>query len=103
MLTQLSGEGLNILGFGQGFSAMCEPCRKTEVLIESGKLAHRGNPVLEWMANNVAIAEDANGNIRCSRNRSTEKIDGIVALVMAVGVHSTAVRTADPDWNIYVL
>lgn len=103
MLVQLSGEGLNILGFGQGFAAMCEPCRKTEVLIESGRLAHRGNPVLEWMANNVAIAEDAAGNIRPSRERSTEKIDGIVSLVMAVGVHSTAVRTADPDWNIYVL
>jgi len=72
-------------------------------LIESGRLAHRGNPVLEWMANNVAIAEDANGNIRCSRERSTEKIDGIISLVMAVGVHSTAVRKADTDWNIYVL
>jgi phage terminase large subunit-like protein len=55
----------------------------------SGKLLHGGHPVLAWQAGNVAIQRDHNGNIKPSKQRSTERIDGIVALVMAIGIHAS--------------
>jgi hypothetical protein len=53
--------------------------------IVSRKLAHGGNPVTRWMAANVAVAQDPAGNLRPAKDKSTERIDGIVALIMAIG------------------
>ncbi len=49
------------------------------------QLRHGGNPVLTWMASNMACETDAAGNVKPSKSKSTERIDGIVALIMAVG------------------
>ena len=46
---------------------------------------HGGNPVLRWQAANVTVEQDAAGNIKPSKRKSTERIDGIVAMVMALG------------------
>ena len=54
-------------------------------LVVSGKLRHGGHPVLRWMASNVAVETDAAGNLKPSKKKSTERIDGIVAGVMALG------------------
>lgn len=51
----------------------------------SGKLIHPRNPVLTWCASNVVVEMDAAGNIKPNRKKSTEKIDGIVAMAMAIG------------------
>ena len=51
----------------------------------SGKLRYGGHPVLRWMASNVAVETDAAGNLKPSKKKSTERIDGIVAGVMALG------------------
>ena len=59
---------------------MAAPAKQFETLAISGKLAHGGNPVLAWQANNVAADEDAAGNKKPSKKRSREKIDGIVAI-----------------------
>ncbi|MCO6437232.1 MAG: hypothetical protein J5J06_09115, partial [Phycisphaerae bacterium] len=56
-----------------------------EKLVVSGRLRHGGNPVLRWMAANVAVELDAAGNIKPSKKKSTERIDGIVAAVMGLG------------------
>ncbi len=56
-----------------------------EKLVVSGKLRHGGNPVLRWMASNVAVEMDAAGNLKPSKKKSTERIDGIVACIMALG------------------
>jgi phage terminase large subunit-like protein len=61
------------------------PTRELEKLIVSKKLAHGGNPVTRWMAANVAVAQDPAGNLRPAKDKSTERIDGIVALIMAIG------------------
>ncbi len=53
-------------------------------MLLDGKLRHGGHPILAWMADHVEVEEDAYGNIRPSKRRSAERIDGIVALVMAV-------------------
>lgn len=82
---QLQEEGATVVEFGQGFRSMTEPTKELEKLIVAGELAHGGNPVLRWMAQNVAVELDPAGNIKPSKKKSTERIDGIVALVMALG------------------
>ena len=64
---------------------MAAPTRELEKLIVSHKLAHGGNPVTRWMAANVAVAQDPAGNLKPAKDKSTERIDGIVALIMAIG------------------
>lgn len=83
--TQLGGDGFEMVPFGQGFGSMSAPSKELEKIVISKKLRHGNNPVLNWMASNVAIEQDAAGNIKPSKKKSTERIDGIVALVMALG------------------
>jgi len=64
---------------------MSGPSKELERLVLSEGIAHGGHPVLRWMASNVAIEMDAAGNIKPSKAKSTERIDGIVSLVMAIG------------------
>jgi len=49
-----------------------------------GKLQHGGHPVLRWMADNLVVRTDANSNVAPDKARAAEKIDGIVALIMAL-------------------
>jgi len=83
--TQLLGDGIDVIPFGQGFSSMSAPTKELERLILSRELRHDGNPVLRWCMNNVMIETDAGGNIKPSKQKSSEKIDGCVALIMAIG------------------
>jgi phage terminase large subunit-like protein len=86
LATQLSGDGLEVVMFGQGFASMSAPTKELEKLVLAGRLAHGGNEVLRWMAGNVATETDAAGNVKPSKKKSTQRIDGIVALIMALGV-----------------
>ena len=95
--TQLDGDGLVVVPMGQGFASMSAPSKELEALVMGHKLAHGGNPVLRWMASNVATEQDAAGNIKPSKSKSTERIDGIVGLVMAL---DRATRHRD-DANVY--
>ncbi|NLX25090.1 MAG: terminase large subunit, partial [Lentisphaerae bacterium] len=70
--------------FGQGFASMSGPTKELLNLVLSHKIRHGGNPVLRWMADNVVVQKDAAGNIKPDKEKSTEKIDGIVALIMAL-------------------
>lgn len=83
--TQLQGDGFAIEPFGQGYASMSGPAKEFEKLIIGGQLSHGDNPVLTWMAGNVAAEQDAAGNIKPSKAKSNERIDGIVAAVMAIG------------------
>ena len=87
LATELADEGLPVTMFGQGFASMTAPSRRLESLTIDGKLRHAGHPVLNWQAGNVAVQMDPAGNIKPSKAKSTERIDGIVSLVMALGVH----------------
>lgn len=84
--TQLMGDGFNVTFFGQGFGSMNSPTKELEKLIKSVKLSHGGHAVLRWMASNLTVETDAAGNVKPSKSKSTEKIDGMVSLVMAIGV-----------------
>jgi phage terminase large subunit-like protein len=90
--TRLLEQGLPVIRFGQGFASMSPAVKETERLILSRRLAHDANPVLRWCLGNVAIEQDAAGNVKISKARSRDKVDGAVALAMAVGVASTEGR-----------
>ena len=86
LIIELLEEGIPAEPFGQGFISMNRPMKEIEKMISSKSLMHEGNPVLRWMFSNVTIQKDDNGNIRPSKKKSKEKIDGVVALAMALGV-----------------
>lgn len=94
LTTQLDGDGLNLEPFGQGYKSMSAPTKELLKRITAGQLIHPDNPVLNWMAGNVAAESDADGNIKPSKKRSKEKIDGVVAAVMAIGLYT--MDTTDP-------
>jgi phage terminase large subunit-like protein len=83
--TQLTGDGINVTQFGQGYASMSPAAKEFEKLVLGGQIQHGGHELLTWNAANVAIEQDPAGNIKPSKSASTERIDGIVAAVMAVG------------------
>ena len=84
MIQNLEGEGFTIVPFGQGFSSMSAPTKEFYRLLMEGRIIHGGNPVLRWMAGNVVVDTDPAGNIKVTKAKSKEKIDGIVAAIMAL-------------------
>jgi phage terminase large subunit-like protein len=104
LATQLQGEGVNVTGFGQGYGSMSSPSKQLENLVLSEKIRHGNHPVLSWMAGNVAVQTDHQGNIKPSKAKSTERIDGIVSLVMGIGLHAVATaKPAEQSWDIITL
>ncbi|WP_372400769.1 terminase TerL endonuclease subunit (plasmid) [Azospirillum sp. HJ39] len=85
LVTNLTADGLPMVPFGQGFASMSAPAKRFEAMVVGHELAHGGHPVLHWMAENVAIDRDAADNIKPNKATSGERIDGIVAAVMALG------------------
>lgn len=86
LVIELMEDGMPMVQFGQGTASMSAPSKQLERLTLGEEMNHGGHPVLTWMASNVAIREDAQGNIKPAKDKSTEKIDGIVALIMALGL-----------------
>ena len=97
----LQEDGLPVLGFGQGYGSMSAPALQVQAWVVGGKLLHGGNEPLTWQAGNVAIQTDGQ-NIKPSKQRSPERIDGIVALTMAAGVYATS-ATQSTNWDIITL
>jgi phage terminase large subunit-like protein len=95
---ELADEGLEVFGMGQGFLSMAGPMREFERRLLGKKLHHGGNVVLRWMANNVAVKQDASDNFKCDKAASQGRIDGIVALVMAL---DRAMRHEAPKRSVY--
>ena len=84
---------------GQGMASMFAPTKRLVELVSTQELAHWGNPVLRWMASNVIVQQDPAGNIKPDKARSREKIDGIVALCMALfcAMAAGGVPYTDPE------
>jgi phage terminase large subunit-like protein len=80
----LEAEGIKVVPEGQGFATMSGPTKDLLTLVLSKKIRHGGNPVLRWMCDNASIRQDPAGNIKLDKSRSRERIDGLVALVMAL-------------------
>ena len=84
LITDLDGDGFTMVPIGMGFKDMSPGMKELYKLLLEGRINHGGNPVLRWMAGNVVAEVDAAENIKPSKKRSTEKIDGIVALIMGL-------------------
>lgn len=84
MVQNLEGMDFTVVPFGQGFKDMSPPTKELMKLTLEQRLAHGGQPVLRWMMDNIYIRTDPAGNIKANKEKSTEKIDGAVATIMAL-------------------
>jgi phage terminase large subunit-like protein len=81
---ELESKGLNVVRVPQSFLNLSTPTRMWERAISGKKLSHDGNPVLSWAMSNTVIERDASENPRPSKRRSVERIDPVVASIIAV-------------------
>lgn len=81
-------EGVPVIEFRQGYRSLNEPSKALEKMVMKGELTHFANPVLRWMAANVEVKEDPAGNIKPMKpgKSSPKKIDGIICLIMGIGL-----------------
>lgn len=82
--TQLAGDGFHVVEIRQGFKTLSEPTKHLAALVADGKVRHGNHPMLRWMAGNLVVREDANGNVAPDKAKAIERIDGMVAAVMAL-------------------
>ncbi len=85
LVRNLQDEGITMVEFGQGFISMGPAAAEFMRLLIGRELLHGGNPVATWCASNVTVRRDPAGNEKPDKERSTERIDAVVAAVMAVG------------------
>jgi phage terminase large subunit-like protein len=88
---------------GQGYKSLSSATKDVEVSVVKGRLRHNGNPVLAWMANNVALETDAVGNVKPSKAKAAGKIDGVVSLVMARSRRIVLPEEQPPESSFTVL
>jgi len=104
IVSKLTEHGLDVQPFGQGYASMSAPTKEVERLVFEKRLNHGNNPVMRWQASNVAVQMDPAENIKVAKNKSTEKVDGMVALVMALGIYMDAsMRNETNNVQIYFL
>ncbi|MBR2735304.1 MAG: terminase large subunit, partial [Clostridia bacterium] len=98
MVQNLESMGFTVVPFGQGFKDMSPPTKELMKLVLEQKIAHDGNPILRWMIDNIYIRNDPAGNIKADKEKSTEKIDGAIATIMAL---DRAVRNLGNVKSVY--
>lgn len=91
---------VELIQFGQGFGSMSAPTKQIEVLSLQGKLNHGSNEPLNWMCSNVVLKKDPSDNWKIDKAVSTEKVDAMVALAMALGVALKDIKEEDTE-SIY--
>ena len=84
IVIDLTEEGCPMIPVGQGYKTMSPATKEFETLILGGNIRHGGNPVLRWMMSNIVLTFDSAGNVKPDKGKSNEKIDGVVACVMAI-------------------
>ena len=84
MVQALEDDGFTMIPFGQGFQDMSNPTKDLMRLVLAGTLRHNRHPVLRWNIDNVYVRTDPAENLKIDKEKSTEKVDGAVALVMAL-------------------
>jgi phage terminase large subunit-like protein len=84
LVLELTDDGLEMVGMGQGFASMSAPTKELLRLVAAGRYRHGGNPAVRWQAEHVVTRSDPAGNLKVDKAKSEEKVDGIVAAVMAL-------------------
>lgn len=105
LVVKLADDGFDMAKHHQGFVSMNFPCRSFEELILAGNLRHGNDPVLRWMVSNAAVAKDPADNIKVVKDKSGDRVDGVVAACMAIGgllIEPEPHRSVYLDQGIYV-
>jgi len=84
MVQDLEGMGFEVVAMGQGFASMSPPAKELMKIVLEEKIAHGGHPVLRCNMDNIYIRQDPAGNIKADKAKSTDKIDGAIACIMAL-------------------
>jgi phage terminase large subunit-like protein len=103
IVQRLSDKGLEMVEFNQTAANYNAPCKELEAYIADGKIRHGGQPVLRWNAANLMWKRDANDYIRPDKIKSTGRIDGMVALLMAIGQSLEAEEKAPYQEEVLVI
>ena len=99
MVQTLEDDGFTMVPFGQGFKDMSPPTKELMRLVLEHKLCHGGHPVLRWNMDNAYVRTDPAGNLKLDKEKSTEKVDGAVALVMALDRAMKNLNGGDSIYN----
>lgn len=97
---ELQGDGVRVVEMRQGFRDLSEATKHLGALVTGRTLQHGGHPVLRWMASNMVVRENAEGYFMPDKSKATERIDGVVALIMAVAVACRR-RSVEPTVMIF--
>jgi len=84
LVQDLQDDEFTVVPFGQGYASMSAPTKELMNLVLGGNIRHGGNPVLRWNADNMVVAQDPAGNLKPDKAKATQKIDGMVALIMGI-------------------
>ena len=99
---QLQDEGCNVIEYQQSMRAMSEPTKELEKLVRQRRIRHGGNPVLRWMASHVSVIRDSSENMKPTKKNPNERIDGIVAMIMALG-RASLVTKPEPEVQLVII
>lgn len=104
LVTRLSEQdGFTCVPMRQGFASLSAPTKSLEKAILGKTLRHDGHPVLRWNISNIAVEQDATGNLKLSKKVSTERIDGAAALVNAVDRMDRNGGQPEPAFQILIV
>lgn len=96
-------DGFTCVPMRQGFVSLSAPTKALEKAVLGRTLRHDGHPVLRWCVSNVSVESDPAGNLKPSKKVSTERIDGVVALIMAIDRMDRNNSTTAPKYQMLVL
>jgi phage terminase large subunit-like protein len=102
LTAELDADGFVCVPIRQGFASLSSPTKALEADVLERRLRHDGNPVLRWHVQNVAVDTDAAGNLKPSKAKSREKIDGVIALIMALD-RVKRHATTEHSWQMVML
>jgi len=106
LVQRMQEDGATVVPVGMGYATMSAPTKHLESLVLQKRLIHGNNPVLNWMADNLTVEQDAAGNIKPSKAKSRQRIDGMVALIMALSrlmVHAGQGRSVYEERDVLVI
>jgi phage terminase large subunit-like protein len=87
LITRLEKLAFNTVPIGQGFQTLSPASKELEVKAIQKKIIHNNNPVLNWCISNVVLEKDAADNIKPSKKKSIEKIDGVAGLINCMALY----------------
>lgn len=97
LVANLYAEGLPVKKVGQGMAVLSNPSKTAEQLILKKGIMHNGNPFVGWQLANAEVYTDVNGNVKVRKNEAdtSAKVDGIIAMIMALHCHLDNVFISD--------